>query len=144
MAPGKPTTYLALYGTSPCPYSQSLKMGHRLPCLHLGLFKSTCYCQKEYCARYFPERMRGMRKAWTHMDADSRFLRLLDGTPGELLGVECRGAPLRAKRVASLGDMVSGTMSDLPAGEASNPDLALLRAGLAALKPGLACNHGTP
>ena len=78
--------------------------------------------------------------AQTYMDVESLFLRLLDGTPGELLGVECRGAPLVAKRVASLGDMVKGTMSDLPAGEEGrSPDLALVSDGLDALKPDFAC-----
>ena len=81
-----------------------------------------------------------MCRAWAHMDAESLFERLRECISGEFLGVECRDAPLSAKRVASLGDMVSGTMSDLPAGEEMNPDLALLSAGLDPLKPDLACN----
>ena len=84
--------------------------------------------------------------AQTHMDVESLFLRLLDGTPGELLGVQCRGAPLVAKRVASLGDMVKGTISDLPAGEGRSPDLALVSDGLDALKPDFTCktwHHST-
>ena len=74
------------------------------------------------------------------MEAESLFERLRECVSGECLGLECRDAPFSAKRVASLGDMVSGTMSDLPAGEGRKPDLALLSAGLDALKPDLACN----
>ena len=74
------------------------------------------------------------------MEAESLFERLRKCVSGECLGVECRDAPFSAKRVASLGDMVSGTMSDLPAGEGRKPDLALLNVGLDALKPDLACN----
>ncbi len=84
--------------------------------------------------------MVGVCKACAHMEAESLFERLRECISGERLGVECRDAPLSAKRVASLGDMVSGTMSEFPAGEGGNPDLALLRAGLDALKPDLACN----
>lgn len=81
-----------------------------------------------------------MCKARAHMDAESLLERLRECISGEFLGVECRDPPLSANRVASFGDMVSGTMSDLPAGEDRSPDLALLSAGLDDLKPDLACN----
>ena len=101
-------------------------------------------CQRHQCQASCTVRVlmaiHGTLNSWdAYMDAESLFERLRDCSSGEPLGVDCRGLPLTAKRVASLGDKVSGTMSDL-AGEGRYPALAARRAGTDALKPVFACS----
>lgn len=81
---------------------------------------------------------RGFKGA--HMEAESLFERLRDCSSGEPVGVDRWGLVLTANRVASLGDMVSGTMSVFPAGEGVTPDLALPRNGMDDLQLGLPCS----
>ena len=74
------------------------------------------------------------------MEAESLFERLRDCSSGEPVGVDRWASPLTANRVASLGDMVSGTISVFPAGEGVTPDLALPKDGMDDLQLALPCS----
>ena len=74
------------------------------------------------------------------MEADSLFEHLRDCSSGEPVGVDRWASPLTANRVASLGDMVSGTMAVFSAGEGVTPDLALPRNGMDVLQLRLPCS----
>ena len=74
------------------------------------------------------------------MEAESLFERLRDCSSGEPVGIDRWASPLTANRVASLGDMVSGTISVFPAGEGVTPGLALPKDGMDDLQLALPCS----